>query len=300
MAAAAFSIGACGSKPKQEESQQKESQQKEQPQSIVEPADMSKPEAQLKDKAHVESKSEEKPFGSKEEPAESSKQRHAHWTYEGVLGPEVWGDIDPEYVLCKEGKMQSPIDLVWQRPSPGGAIQFDYLASRVGLINTGKTLEVYFQSGSEVSLRGKSHELLAMSFHSPSEHTISGRKYPLEMQLLHRGKDGGGLAVVSVLFVEGQAHPEIDRIWAQIPQHKNQPLEFTDFVIDVKSLIPPKLTYYHYKGSLTTPPCAEGVDWNVLNTPIEVSVEQIEAFRSLYGNNHRPVQPKNNRDVTNY
>ncbi len=223
-----------------------------------------------------------------------------HWSYEGEGGPESWGELDPKFSACSQGQSQSPINLKWTSPKEGGKLEFAYHDSKLKVIDNGHTLQFNYEQGSKVSINGEEYDLLQMHFHTPSEHTISNKSYPLEVHFVH--KDAlGRLAVVGVMFKETKANDStIDALWGFVPSEKNKEIEIPDFTLNPMKLIPSKHTFYHYSGSLTTPPCSEGVIWNVLNTPINISKSQIEAFRSLYSKNNRPVQPLNGRSVVNY
>jgi carbonic anhydrase len=221
------------------------------------------------------------------------------WGYSGVIGPDMWSKLDPSFNLCKTGKRQSPIDLRWSKPKKGGDIEFNYKSSRPTLIDNGHTLEVRFPAGSIVNVRGKTYELVQMHFHSGSEHNLSGNSLPMEAHFVHKNEKGE-LAVIGVIVIEGHANALIQQLWEHWPQKKGQEVDIAGLEFNPESLIPHVHTYYAYDGSLTVPPCTEGVSWNVFNTPLEISKEQLLAFREHYSVNNRPIQPLNGRKVTNY
>lgn len=225
---------------------------------------------------------------------------HSHWSYEGETGPDHWGSLESKFATCSDGQTQSPINLKWNKPEEGGKLEFAYKDSNLKVIDNGHTLQFNYEQGSKVSINGEEYDLLQMHFHTPSEHTIANKSFPLEVHFVH--KDAlGRLAVVGVMFKESKVNdPTIDALWGFVPSEKNKEMEIPDFKLNPMKLIPSKHTFYHYSGSLTTPPCTEGVNWNVLNTPINISKSQIDAFRSLYNMNSRPVQPLNGRKVVNY
>jgi carbonic anhydrase len=224
---------------------------------------------------------------------------HSHWSYHGEGGPEHWGKVDPKYSLCSDGKHQSPIDLRWSKPTTSGKILFHYKDSKVSVIDNGHTIQIGFEEGNKVSIRGKSYDLVQLHFHSASEHTLSGNSFPLEMHLVHKDKDGK-LAVLGVFIKEGEKNQLIDQIWSKIPKEKHAESHASDFSLDPSHFLPTAHTYYTYDGSLTTPPCSEGVNWNVFNTPVEFSKEQIETFKKFYTKNNRPLQRLNGRRLANY
>jgi carbonic anhydrase len=222
-----------------------------------------------------------------------------HWTYDGESGPEHWGALSEDFKTCQSGAMQSPVDLKWSKSKPGGPVRFDYAASTLRVIDNGHTIQVNFAPGSRVNLRGQWFDLVQMHFHTASEHTIAGKAFPMELHFVHKNK-AGKLAVVGVMFKEGNANPWIEKIWANIPKEKNKETTVEAVAFNPENLLPPSKTYYHYMGSLTTPPCSEGVNWNVMNTPVEMSKEQIEKFRAIYANNARPVQALHGRKPANF
>jgi carbonic anhydrase len=199
-----------------------------------------------------------------------------------------------EWAHCGYGKKQSPVNLGWSPPEPGAPIELYYRSSPLKVIDNGHTIQVNFPEGSYANIRSKRFELLQLHFHSNSEHTLSGRPFPMEAHLVHKSKQGK-LAVVGVMLVEGRHNDTIEQIWQNIPDEKGKEELIDAERINPINLIPDGFHYYHYMGSLTTPPCSEGVNWNVVNTPTEISREQLEKFRSLYPHNNRPIQPMNGR-----
>ncbi|MCI4625148.1 MAG: carbonic anhydrase family protein [Candidatus Magnetoovum sp. WYHC-5] len=222
---------------------------------------------------------------------------HAHWTYEGAEGPEHWGDLSPTYATCKIGKSQSPIDIPKVEAATETAIAFSYAQTPLKIINNGHTIQVNYSPNSTITINGKEYKLMQFHFHSPSEHTLMGESFPMEAHIVHATKDKE-LAVIGVLFKVGAENPFIKTLWEHLPQKVDKEETVKGVNINAKQLIPTNTaTYYNYSGSLTTPPCSENVNWNVLQTPIEVSQEQVDKFVSLIGKNARPVQPINERDV---
>ncbi|MCB0366430.1 MAG: carbonic anhydrase family protein [Bdellovibrionaceae bacterium] len=225
---------------------------------------------------------------------------HPRWGYEGVLGPQMWGDLAAEYSTCKAGDMQSPIDLKWSKPSQGRPLQFNYKPSRLKIIDNGHTIQINADQGSQLVVNGETFDLIQVHFHAQSEHTLSGKHFPMEMHFVHKSASGKLAVVGRMLKVGDKANPVIEKIWANLPKQKTMEMEAAGHAIDFSAMLPKSLTYYNYAGSLTTPPCTQGVDWNVLNTPLEISKDQLAAFRALYSNNFRPVQSLNGRKAINY
>jgi carbonic anhydrase len=227
-------------------------------------------------------------------------KEHELWGYEGLIGPAMWGDLDPKFKLCKEGKEQSPIDLIWKRPpQKGNTLQFSYKESPFMIVDNGHTVKLSVGPGSTVKIQGEVYELWQLHFHAPSEHTISGKSYPMEVHLVHKSAQGE-LAVVALMVAEGMSNMTLEKIWNYMPREKHKRTMVESVKINPIGLFPKPKTHYSYKGSLTTPPCTEGVRWVVFNTPVEFSRGQVDAFEALYKNNNREVQPLNTRAVTNY
>ncbi|HHH35290.1 MAG TPA: carbonic anhydrase family protein [Gammaproteobacteria bacterium] len=219
-----------------------------------------------------------------------------HWGYEGPGAPYYWGDLKAEFATCKTGRSQSPIDISAVVVTSLPPIRIDYQATPLEIVNNGHAIQVNYQSGSAITVGGKRFNLLQFHFHSPSEHTIGGKAYPMVAHLVHKADDGQ-LGVIGVMIKEGKANPLIERLWAHLPETAGTSHTLPEEMINVAELLPSDLTYFNYSGSLTTPPCTEGVHWMVLASPVEASAEQIARFRTLYSNDARPVQPVNGRTI---
>lgn len=216
-----------------------------------------------------------------------------NWEYTGPHGPEFWGDLAPANALCKTGLRQSPIDIRDGMKVDLEPIAFQYSPALFKFVDNGHTLQASLE-GSRISLTGKTYEFLNLQFHHPAEEKVNGRGFAMSAHLLHKSADGE-FAIVAVLFEEGRANQAIQTLWNYIPLEKNRPVSPPDVMVDLNGLIPENTTYYTYYGSLTTPPCTEGVLWLVLKTPITLSAEQIAHFRRLYPHNARPIQPTGDR-----
>jgi len=219
-----------------------------------------------------------------------------HWTYEGAEGPEHWGALADEFRMCSEGVNQSPVDLVADVHAELPKLEFEYYSSPIDEINNGHTIQQNVKPGGFLRIpeRGTSFELKQFHFHSPSEHTFDGRSFAMEMHFVH-ADENGALAVVGVMIEEGDEHPVLNKLWSFMPEQvggtSKQPIG-----IEETELLPPMREYFTYGGSLTTPPCSEGVKWIVLKTPIEASAGQIKTFKDRMGSaNNRPVQAHNAR-----
>ena len=243
-----------------------------------------------------------------------SSQSHtekAEWGYAAKNGPQVWGQLSPEYFLCAEGRHQSPIDLVNPTPAKLPLITDAYNHTRdLNIRNTGHTIEVAYPEGSRIHIDGTAYELLQFHFHAPSEHTVAGQPFDMEMHLVHKSEEGT-LAVVGLLIEEGRHNASYDPIWdhlSAVPGETQRVAVSGNLSIDPRMMLSPNGQVtdeaaqpfppaYRYEGSLTTPPCSEEVQWIVLTTPIEMSAAQIAAFKAIIHDNNRPVQPLNGRKL---
>ncbi|MFZ2905569.1 MAG: carbonic anhydrase family protein [Cyclobacteriaceae bacterium] len=232
--------------------------------------------------------------------------RPAHWGYAGEDGPGTWATLSPAYALCGDGKAQSPINIVKTDAKGGANWRLDYKTTSLriahnehmdDIIDNGHTIQVTVDEGSEFSFGDKSYSLKQFHFHTPSEHTLDGEHTPMEMHLVHQGADGS-LAVVAAFIKEGKNPNEnFNKLIANLPNAKGESKHITDVNLELKAHLPKDNYAYHYVGSLTTPPCSEGVQWLVLRDPILLTAEQIGAFSSRIGPNNRPTQALNDRVV---
>ena len=218
---------------------------------------------------------------------------HIHWGYEGAGAPENWSKLDPQNKACAIGERQSPIDIKDGIKVDLEPIKFNYQPSTFRIVDNGHTVQVQVGEGS-ISLTGKSYELVQFHFHRPSEEKINGQRFDMVVHLVHKADDGQ-LAVVAVLLERGNENPFIQTLWNYMPLEKNMPVSPPNAIVDLNTLLPTSRNYYTYMGSLTTPPCSEGVLWLVMKQPVQVSPEQINIFSRLYRNNARPIQPSSGR-----
>jgi carbonic anhydrase len=219
----------------------------------------------------------------------------AHWTYEGGHGPAKWGELDDASKACGIGSQQSPVDIGTTVKSRLPALGLTWGKSPETIVNNGHTIQLGFAEGSTLKLGDTSYKLVQLHFHRPSEHLIGGKNFPMEAHFVHRA-DSGALAVVGVLLATGKPNAAFHKIVASMPA-KEGPAVKADATINPSGLLPPRLSYYRYPGSLTTPPCSEIVEWLLLTDPVQVAETDVASFAKLYPMNARPVQKDNRRYV---
>ncbi len=218
-----------------------------------------------------------------------------HWGYQGSDGPQNWGNLSEAYGLCGKGKNQSPINITWSADVDLDNIEFFYQNSPLSIVNNGHTIQVNYRPGSHIKIAGQTYELLQFHFHAQSEHLVNGKHSELEMHLVHKSHEGT-LAVVGVFIQAGKDNSALQKIWDYLPRETSQE-DAAETEINAAALLPQETDYYHYAGSLTTPPCSEGVRWFVMTSPIEVSEQQIADFTAIFAGNFRPAQALNRRNV---
>ena len=220
----------------------------------------------------------------------------AHWGYEGHEGPAQWGDLNKDYHMCKAGKKQSPINVTGAHKEKLGEIKFSYKATAKEILNNGHTIQVNMNKGSSITVAGKTYNLLQFHFHSPSEHQINGVHADMVAHFVHQAADGQ-LGVIGVLFNLGKANVTLAKLWGEMPKHHGDKKSLSAVKVNVSKLLPANKAYYNYSGSLTTPPCSEGVNWMVLQSQGSVSNGQVDAFTSIFSKSIRPIQSLNSRDI---
>ncbi|MCG8556618.1 MAG: carbonic anhydrase family protein [Proteobacteria bacterium] len=222
-----------------------------------------------------------------------------HWGYSGHEGPQHWGDLSPAFEQCKLGMEQSPIDIQASAATPTDLpnIHFNYQPFPLEIVNNGHTIVINVEEGSHIEVGGSVYELIQFHFHALSEHTIDGQHSPMEVHFVHANARGS-LAVVGAMMEVGPTeHPDYAAIWAHLPQQKGMPHQVASVMVDATDLMPMSQQSYRYAGSLTTPPCSEGVAWHVLTDPVMLSQAQIDAFTAIYDHNYRPVGDLHGRQV---
>lgn len=218
-----------------------------------------------------------------------------HWEYTGDTGPAHWGELSENWSTCSTGQSQSPIDIIFTAAGEGDDIMLDYKPSGISVVNNGHTIQQNFDAGSTMQSGGSTYDLVQFHFHSPSEHTFNGKHFPLEVHLVHADK-AGNLAVVGVMFEEGEANETLEKVWQVMPE-KADMTNTSEQKFNAHDLLPKDIDFALYSGSLTTPPCSEGVRWHVVQEPLEVSQLQIKKFQDVISANNRPILPLNGRTV---
>lgn len=221
----------------------------------------------------------------------------AQWGYTGEIGPEKWGSLDEAYAECAEGKVQSPINIAPPYERGERDLEISYSASKAVLVNNGHTIQVNLEGENTITTEGKTFKLVQFHFHAPSEEEVKGKQFPMDAHLVHVGP-GGELAVIGLLIWEGAEESELTEVFENLPAESGAEVQLTES-INPEELLPPtrSRSYWRYMGSLTTPPCSEGVNWFVMQSPVTLSKAQIEAYTSIYPNTARPIQPRNDRDI---
>ncbi len=214
----------------------------------------------------------------------------ANWQHEQHAGTAQRKNFAPGYDLCEEGENQSPIDFSKVANRELDEISFHYSASPVRAINNGHTVVMNYAPGSYIEIGAKKFKLLQLHFHAPSEHKIEGRHASMEVHLVHKSEDDR-LAIVGVMIEEGAGNKSLGGLWRIMPKVISREVYAEGRMLNAEDLLPKHRDYFHYQGSLTTPPCSEGVNWFVMQKPISISARAIKKFYSIIGNNSRPVQP---------
>ena len=213
------------------------------------------------------------------------------WGYAADNGPACWALLDPDYRLCGCGAEQSPVNLVDARAARLPTLRFDYGAVRASIEDTGPTIQFNTEPGHGLMIGRRRHELRQFHFHHASEHLVEGARWPMELHLVHTDSQGG-LAVVGVFIREGEANSAVESLWQALV---DDPESLGHIDVDLTALLPATTKAWRYRGSLTTPPCSEGVNWIVLADILTLSGRQIAAFTNYRPANCRPVQPLGRR-----
>ncbi|MEO9462158.1 MAG: carbonic anhydrase family protein [Marinomonas sp.] len=222
-------------------------------------------------------------------PAEGSEAatKEIKWGYTEDNGPDKWGDLSEEYAACKAGMEQSPIDLPAASEASLITVTTNYGETDATVEDLGKTIQANFSEGTKLTSGDTEYGLVQVHMHTPSENTVAGKAYPLTAHFVHASAEGA-FAVLGIMFEEGEANPAIEAILGNVGSSAE---------LNLADMIPAELSAYNFPGSLTTPPCTEGVNWHVVSTPVTASAEQIAALTEAMGNNARPVQPLNEREL---
>jgi carbonic anhydrase len=217
------------------------------------------------------------------------------WSYEGEKGPEHWAQLKPEFFWCKL-KNQSPINIEKKYTVKASLPKLNLYyktAKESEVVNNGHTIQINIKEDNTLNYNGEKYQLKQFHFHTPSEHTIEKKSYPLEIHFVYK-TENGKILVVGVMAKLGKANKELDKILNVAPAEEGE--KILDKNLNLNNLIPKDKRYITYSGSLTTPPCTEGVRWIVLKKPISISKQQLEKLKSVMANpNNRPVQEINSR-----
>ena len=238
--------------------------------------------------------------------AVTKKQEAGHdlqtptWSYEGATGPDAWGDLDQTYAACVNGSEQSPINIEFSEVEIDRTIEdveIQYEPTTFSLVNNGHTIQANTSSETNnIILDGAAYQLVQFHFHTPSEHQFNGQPYAMELHLVHQNGNGE-LAVLGVMIQEGDMNNQLQPVWEALQKGDSEEDISISDPINPQALLPQEQTFLYYNGSLTTPPCKEEVEWIILEQPIDMSKEQIQVFQQLFPDNHRPVQPLNEREI---
>lgn len=229
-------------------------------------------------------------------PAAAWSAGAAHWEYEGKSGPAYWGKLHADYATCGVGRKQSPIDITATVKEKLAPIEFSYQPSALRIVNNGHTVQVNYADGSSIKVGADSYQLVQFHVHTPSEEQVNGKDYDMVVHFVHKNT-AGQLAVVGLLFEKGPDNAALAPIVANLPKQAGPEQGVAGVSVDAAKLLPASKGYYTFEGSLTTPPCSEGVRWLVLKTPVSASAAQLAAIEAVVHHNARPVQPLHGRVV---
>lgn len=218
-----------------------------------------------------------------------------HWGYGETDGPEAWGSLSEEYEKCRVGMEQSPIDLNDAVSTPLAEIELRYRATPGKASDNGHTLNMAFELGSSAVVQETSYRLVGVHFHAGSEHTLRGEKLPMELHFVHKSADEK-IAVLGVLVEEGTENLAWDPLVQALAQAPKTG-EGKELEMNLQQLLPEAPEVFRYNGSLTTPPCTEGVVWSVMTEPVQFSQAQISKLTARYSQNARGVQPLHERQL---
>lgn len=227
--------------------------------------------------------------------ANETAHQHAHWSYEGKTGPEHWAELDEAYKLCGIGQQQSPIDIKSAEVIKKDGLAFEYKPFAADVINNGHTIQFNtVDDTNKILLNNTEFVLKQFHIHVPSEETIDGKHADMVIHLVHADKDNN-LAVVALLLNVGEENPAFNKIFNELPTDTD--MKISGKQIDINLLLPEDKDYYSFIGSLTTPPCSEGVQWQVMKSPVTISQVQFDSIKAIVSDNNRPTQPLNDRTI---
>jgi len=237
-------------------------------------------------------KSTDKDAEAKDDSAKKDDKAHAvQWGYEGDKGPEHWGDAFP---VCGKGKKQSPLNIIGPFEKSKETLSVDYKEGPLKMLNNGHTIQVNIEPGSSLTIGKESFELLQFHFHRPSEEQVDGKNASMVAHFVHKSKEGK-LAVIGVMLNEGKDSAAVKTLWANLPPKEGEEFLPAKVTFNPASMLPKDMGFYNYEGSLTTPPCTEGVQFYILKAPVDISKQQLAKFP--FKLNARPVQALNGRKI---
>jgi carbonic anhydrase len=229
--------------------------------------------------------------GDKKEAHGPADTHAAHWEYEGAMGPENWGK---EFPICGKGKSQAPLNIKGPFEKVRFSVAPDYKQGQLKIVNNGHTIQVNVPNGSKIRIDGKPYDLVQFHFHRPSEEHIDGKPSVMVVHFVHKNMEGE-LAVLAVMLREGNENPGIKTLWTHAPKAAGPEVIPDGVMFNPANLLPKEMDFFHYDGSLTTPPCTEKVKFYILKTQLNISKEQVTDFP--FKMNARPIQPANGRPI---
>lgn len=227
--------------------------------------------------------------------AASAGAQSTPWSYSGKTGPDRWAKLDGAYLSCTNGHEQSPLDIRGAKPSNLAPLELHYRTGQIKIVNDGHTIQGIPEPGSYLSAGGHRYDLVQFQFHHPSEEAVKGQLSDMEVQLLHKDAEGK-MVILSARMKEGNPNVVLAALWPLLPKQAGQSATTTDMV-NPAGLLPADRSYWTYQGSLTTPPCTEGIGWFVFKQEVEISRDQLQSFSQLYPRNSRPLQPPHDRKI---
>ena len=239
--------------------------------------------ADAKDAAHSK--------GDKKDAHGSGEKHAAHWEYEGAMGPENWGK---EFPTCGRGKSQAPLNIKGPFEKVRFSVAPDYKQGQLKIVNNGHTIQVNVPVGSKIRIDGRAYDLMQFHFHRPSEEHIDGKPSVMVVHFVHKNLEGE-LAVLAVMLREGNENPGIKTLWTHAPPKEGPEVVPDGVMFNPANLLPREMDFFHYDGSLTTPPCTEKVKFFILKSQVNISKEQVSDFP--FKMNARPIQPANGRPI---
>lgn len=218
------------------------------------------------------------------------------WTYRGEHGAEHWAEMKREWAVCSSGQRQSPVDIVAAKAGPAVPLRFDYRPSALRIVNDGHTVRVRLANGSKLYMGNEALSLQQFHFHTPGGDKLRGEEFPMGMHFLHKSASGRLVSLV-LLFRQGAENPALKALLPHMPVQGLPEQSLAQVQVDPAEWLPMSKGYYRYEGSLTAPPCTEGVLWLVMKQPLDISAAQLAALHRLFPDNARPVQALHGRQV---